>query len=164
MRYFLEQVLIFSLLLFCLIELLQHAIEVGRLPLVSTAASMFRKLGYENKNALSADIIVGGWDATNGGQVYQCTIGGSLIRQPFCLGGSGSIYIYGYADANYRSDMTRDECVSFVRTALALAMRRDAASGGVIRTVAIDAAGVHRSMVPGDSIPLFFDPPTLSKP
>lgn len=130
-----------------------HATELGQLPRVQTAATLFRKLCYENKNALSAGIICAGWDSVAQGQVYSITMGGSLVKQPFALGGSGSIYIYGWVDANYREGMTRDECLLFVRTALSLAMSRDGASGGLIRTCAIDKNGVSREMVPGNALP-----------
>jgi 20S proteasome alpha/beta subunit len=55
-------------------------------------------------------------------KVFSITMGGSLVKERFAIGGSGSIYVMGYCDANYRPDMTRDECLKFVRTALALAM------------------------------------------
>ena len=134
-----------------------HAVELKGLPRVQTAATLFRKLCYENKNALSAGIICGGWDPVKGGQVYSITMGGSLVKQPFALGGSGSIYIYGWVDANYKPGMTRDECVAFVRTALALAMSRDGSSGGVVRTCVLDKDGVRREMVPGNALPRFYE-------
>ena len=68
-------------------------------------------------------------------------------------GGSGSSYIYGFVDANFRPGMSRDECLTFVRAALSHAMARDGSSGGVIRTVVIDAAGVDRGFIPGDKLP-----------
>merc|ERR1711991_1140304 len=71
-----------------------HVAELGAMPRVQTAATLFRKLCYENKNALSAGIICAGWDPVDGGQVYRVPMGGSLIKAPFALGGSGSIYIY----------------------------------------------------------------------
>jgi len=40
-----------------------------------------------------------------------------------------------------RPDMSRDEAEAFVVEALALAMARDASSGGVIRTVTLDHTG-----------------------
>lgn len=44
----------------------------------------------------------------------------------------------------------RDECVSHVRTALEMAVRRDGASGGVIRLCVVSADGVERwTVVPG---------------
>jgi len=38
-----------------------------------------------------------------------------MVQQPYSLGGSGSSYIYGYCDANYRPDMTQAECEEFVK-------------------------------------------------
>ena len=49
--------------------------------------------------------------------------------------------------------MTRDECLKFVRQALAHAMARDGSSGGVIRTVVIDKDGCTRAFVAGDQLP-----------
>lgn len=55
--------------------------------------------------------------------------------------------------------MTKDEALVFVRRALAHAMARDGSSGGVIRTVVIDAEGVTREMVPGNALPFMLTPP-----
>lgn len=41
----------------------------------------------------------------------------------------------------FRPDMSREEAEAFVVEALALAMARDASSGGVIRTVTLDESG-----------------------
>jgi hypothetical protein len=57
-----------------------HSVELGTLPLVSTAAHLFRKLCYENKNALQAGIICGGWDPINGGSVYSIAMGVNTIK------------------------------------------------------------------------------------
>ena len=38
-----------------------------------------------------------------------------MVRQKVASGGSGSTYIYGYVDSNYRPDFTADECVDFIR-------------------------------------------------
>ncbi|KAG8983371.1 Proteasome subunit beta type-1, partial [Tulasnella sp. 427] len=43
-----------------------YAQQFGQPPPVHTAATLFQKLCYENKDALSAGIIVAGWDKTNG--------------------------------------------------------------------------------------------------
>lgn len=42
------------------------------------------------------------------------TLDGLLSKQPFAVGGSGSSYIYGFVDAEYRKGMTREECQKFV--------------------------------------------------
>jgi len=131
-----------------------HSIELGELPQVKTAAALFQQLCYNNKNALQAGIIVGGWDRHNGGTVWNIPLGGSLHKSKFAIGGSGSTYIYGYCDDNWREGMTREECEQFVVNSLALAMARDGSSGGLIRLCIIDKNGVERKMVPGEKLPV----------
>ena len=45
-----------------------------------------------------AGVIVGGWDPVEGGAVYVLPLGGTLMKMPFAIGGSGSTYIYGHVD------------------------------------------------------------------
>ena len=72
------------------------------------------------REGLSAGIICAGWDKFNGGQVYSIPLGGLCIRQPFTIGGSGSTYIYGHVDKTFKVGMNKDECITFVKEALAL--------------------------------------------
>ena len=88
--------------------------QIGEAPQVSTAANIFSQLCYTNRSMLLAGIIVAGWDRHTGGCVYNVPLGGSLHREPFAIGGSGSTYIYGYCDANYKPGMSKEECVKFV--------------------------------------------------
>jgi 20S proteasome subunit beta 1 len=126
-------------------------------PSVATAAATFEKLCYENKDRLSAGIIVAGWDNEVGPSVYNIPLGGGLFRQPWAIGGSGSTYVYGYCDATYQEGWGRDETVEFVKSTLALAMARDGSSGGVIRMCVITEEGVERLFVPGDQLPKFWE-------
>jgi len=48
--------------------------------------------------------------------VYSIPLGGMCVRQSCALGGSGSTYMYSYVDANFRKDMTKEQCVEFVKT------------------------------------------------
>lgn len=100
-----------------------------------TAAALFQRICYENKDALSAGIIVAGWDKEVGPSVYNIPLGGGLFRQPWAIGGeytsyfasvilslnsfwatgSGSTYVYGYCDATYKEGWGRDETVNFVK-------------------------------------------------
>jgi 20S proteasome subunit beta 1 len=82
---------------------------------VKTAASVFREFCYNYRDNLVAGIIVAGWDKYEGGQVYSIPLGGMMVRQPFAIGGSGSTYIYGYCDSQFRNGMTKEECLSFVK-------------------------------------------------
>jgi 20S proteasome subunit beta 1 len=92
------------------------SVQHGENPKVVTVANLFREICYNNKDALSAGIIVAGWDKYSGGQVFSVPLGGSLHKQPFAIGGSGSTYIYGWCDAEYRDGMTQPECLKFVST------------------------------------------------
>lgn len=130
-----------------------HSTEIGRLPKVKTVANIMRAICYNNKDNLMAGLICGGWDPYDGGQVYEIPLGGTIMKQKFALGGSGSTYIYGLVDATYKENMTKDECKVFVKNAIAHAMARDGSSGGVIRIVVIDKDGVSKECLYGDNLP-----------
>ncbi|KAI7871306.1 proteasome subunit beta type-6 [Spinellus fusiger] len=134
-----------------------YSVQENTKPGVRTAASLFQELCYQNKDNLMAGIIVAGVDATHGPAVYNVPLGGSLHRQPFAIGGSGSTYIYGYCDAKYHDNMTREQAIEFVKNSLSLAMSRDGSSGGVIRLAVITTEGVERLFVPGDQLPVHWE-------
>lgn len=48
-------------------------------------------------------------------QIYEIALGGTMMKQRFALGGSGSTYIYGLVDAGHREGMSRLECQDFVK-------------------------------------------------
>jgi 20S proteasome subunit beta 1 len=110
-------------------------------------------MAYENKSALQAGLIIAGFDATEGGAVYAVPLGGTLVKTPFSIGGSGSAYITALCDKTWREGMTEEECRAFVIKSVAHAMARDGSSGGCIRTVTINKDGVRRTFTAGDEIP-----------
>jgi 20S proteasome subunit beta 1 len=140
-----------------------------RPPTVQVAASIFQELCYSNKEQLSAGLIIGGWDELAGPEVYHIPAGGSLHKQEFSIGGSGSTYIYGYCDANFRENMTKEEGIDFVKngtplevfelmTALALAMSRDGSSGGLIRMMILTGENPpERLLFAEPNIPKFWE-------
>ena len=132
-----------------------HSTELGRLPRVKTCANLMRKICYNNKDRMLAGMICGGWDPYEGGQVYEVPLGGTLMKQKFAIGGSGSTYIYGLVDSLYREGMSRQECIDFVKKVISHAMARDGSSGGVIRLVIIDEGGVEKEVVLGTSPMLY---------
>uniref|UniRef100_A0A8C6T433 Proteasome 20S subunit beta 6 n=1 Tax=Neogobius melanostomus TaxID=47308 RepID=A0A8C6T433_9GOBI len=86
-------------------------------------------------------------------QVYCVPIGGMLVRQPVSVGGSGSTYIYGFMDSNYKPNMTKEQCLELTASALTLAMERDGSSGGVVRLASISESGVERRVILGNQLP-----------
>ncbi|KAM9823991.1 proteasome subunit beta type-9 [Neosynchiropus ocellatus] len=133
-----------------------HSIEIDEEPQVKSAASLVRNISYQYKEEMSAHLIVAGWDRRNGGQVYA-TLNGLLSRQPFAIGGSGSFYVYGFVDAEYRRGMSKADCQQFVVSTLALAMGRDGSSGGVAYIVTIDEHGTEEKVVLGNDLPTFYN-------
>ncbi|XP_066263105.1 proteasome subunit beta type-6 [Euwallacea similis] len=133
-----------------------HSMELGEEPQVELGANVFKELCYNYRDSLTAGILVAGWDKKNGGQVYSIPIGGMCVRQKISIGGSGSSYVYGYVDANYKPNMNQEDCVKFVTNTLSLAMSRDGSSGGVIRLGIITEKGIERRVVLGTELPKFY--------
>nr|XP_046236734.1 proteasome subunit beta type-6 [Scatophagus argus] len=132
-----------------------HSIELDEPPLVETAANLFRASCYRYREELTAGILVAGWDRRKGGQVYSVPIGGMLVRQPVSVGGSGSTYIYGFMDSNYKPGLSKEQCLELTAAALSLAMERDGSSGGVIRLATISEEGVERRVILGNQLRKF---------
>ncbi|KAA3672068.1 20S proteasome subunit beta 1 [Paragonimus westermani] len=143
-------------------------------PTVLEAAVACRSLCYSYRDDLTVGLFVAGWDDTLGGQIYSIPLGGMLLRQPAVTGGSGSTYIYGYFDREYRKGMTKEECANFVSTGrvlvrdraspscfsslisgVALAINRDGSSGGCVRLAIISKDGVERRLIKGNDVPVF---------
>ena len=87
---------------------------------------------------------MGGWDPYTGPSVYSVNLGGATLERDFVMGGSGSGFIYGYADANYKKGMSFEEAKKFCLNAVSLAMKRDGSSGGIIRLANITEKGIEK--------------------
>lgn len=134
-------------------QLESHAVQIERAPSVLTAATLFQGLCYQYKEQLLAGIIVAGYDEIRGGVVYNIPLGGALVEADYAVGGSGSTYLYGFLDSNYRKGMSEEECVKFARHCVSLALYRDGASGGNVRTLVIKADGIRREFLQHDKLP-----------
>lgn len=122
-------------------------------PKVNTCATLFQKFCYEHRQSLMAGLIIGGWDKEKGGQVYEIPLGGAKFRSKYAVGGSGSAYIMGLIDHDYKENMTEEECLKFCKKWVSHAMCRDGSSGGVIRTMTITEGGCVESFTSGDELP-----------
>lgn len=120
---------------------------------MKVAAHLMRRLCYENKDNLMAGVIVGGWDPVSGGSVYNIPLGGACIPMPFAIGGSGSTFIYGLVDSEYKEAMSKEEALLLCKKAVSHAMARDGSSGGIIRTVVATEEGNVRDHVSGNNLP-----------
>jgi 20S proteasome subunit beta 1 len=80
-----------------------------------------------------------------------------IVRKSIYISGSGSIYAMGYLDANYRPNMSREECLEMVKNGVALAIARDGSSGGCIRYAVVTAKGVERNVILNNSVTRFYE-------
>merc|ERR1711978_172845 len=129
-------------------------IEQGRPASVRDAAMAFKEICYEYRDSLMAGLIVAGYDKTTGGQVWCVPIGGMAVRQPMCIGGSGSTYLYGMMDHMYKENMSKKECEDLVLQAVTQAIRRDGSSGGCCRMAIITKDGVERKLWLNNELPI----------
>lgn len=133
-----------------------HEMQLQHTPGVRTVANLVKEMNYQYKHLVGA-MIVAGWDEHEGGQVYGCPIGGTITREPWTTDGSGSTFLWGLLDSEFREGMGRQEAEDLVATALALAMARDGSSGGVIRLVTISKDGAQRRLITPEEHPVFWD-------
>ena len=55
---------------------------------------------FVGQNMLQTGLIVGGWDKYEGGKIYGVPLGGTVVEQPFAIGGkektncSASYYLW----------------------------------------------------------------------
>ena len=115
---------------------------------MESAATIMREIIYNNAGRLSASMICSGWDPYKGYQIYSVNQTGFKQEGDWAMSGSGSTFIWGYFDANYRPDMTLEQAQDFIKSAISLACYRDGSSGGVIRMISITEAGCQRFFVP----------------
>ena len=67
------------------------------------------------------------------------------------MSGSGSVFIQGFIDANYKNTMSRAEVKEFAKSCISLACYRDGSSGGCIRLLDITEGGIEREFHPYSS-------------
>jgi len=47
-------------------------------------------------------------------QVYSINVSGTIVQQNISIGGSGSSYLYGFMDSQYKDGMSQQECENLV--------------------------------------------------
>jgi proteasome beta subunit len=73
-------------------------------------------------------LVIGGMD-DEGGHVYSLDAAGGAIEDKYVTTGSGSPYVYGVLEDNYKDGLSTSDAVDIAIRALNAAMKRDAASG-----------------------------------
>ncbi len=87
-------------------------------------------------------LIIAGMD-DSGGHVYSLDAAGGNIEDEYVSTGSGSPFVYGVLEDNFKSGMTTSEGADLVIRAITAAMARDAASGDGVEVAIIDKKGFN---------------------
>jgi 20S proteasome subunit beta 1 len=120
-------------------------LQYERVPTTRQAAHVLRRAVYGKD--LQAGIICAGWDRGTGGTVCTIAQGGAIFYESLATMGSGSAYIAGFCNSNYREGMTEGECVQFVKEALMQAIAHDSYSGGHISICVITEDGSEQQIM-----------------
>ena len=111
-----------------------------RMPVKSAATLMSNIMNQRKFAPYYVQLILGGYDKT-GGYVYSLDAAGGAIPDKYTAGGSGSPYVFGVLEDNYKDDMTADEGIDLAVRAITAAKNRDSASGGMISVAVITKEG-----------------------
>jgi len=111
-----------------------------RMPVKSAATLMSNILNQRKFYPYYVQLILGGFDAA-GGHVYSLDAAGGAIPDKYTAGGSGSPYVFGVLEDNYKDDLTTEEGIDLAVRAITAAKNRDSASGGMISVAVITKEG-----------------------
>jgi len=54
-------------------------------------------------------------------QAYSINVSGTIVQQNISIGGSGSSYLYGFMDSQYKDGMSQQECETLVLNGIIIA-------------------------------------------
>lgn len=120
-----------------------------KIPVKSAATLMGNILNQRKFAPYYVQLIIGGYDDT-GGYVFSLDAAGGAIPDKYTSAGSGSPYVFGVLEDNYKIDITIEEGIDLAVRAITAAMNRDSASGGMINVAVIDKNGFKE--IPADQI------------
>ncbi len=127
-------------------EVSLYNIKMGTKMSVTAAATLVSNV---IRQGFYLGLIVGGYD-NKGGHVFSIDNAGGYIEDNMMSVGSGSVFALGALEAGYKPDMSEDEAVDLVVTALNSAVKRDAYSGDGMLVSVIDEKGYRE--VPEEDI------------
>ncbi len=123
----------------CLIE--------NKVASVDKAATLVGRIIYQNKDNMLAALIIAGYDSSP--KINKVNICGTVESNlEIAIGGSGSAYIIGFCESEYKPDMELKEAIDFAKKAVGLAIMADNASGGAVRIASITKDKTTRYFVP----------------
>ncbi|MBW3003572.1 proteasome subunit beta [Candidatus Woesearchaeota archaeon] len=130
-------------------ELKLKKIRTSREPNVKESANLLSNMVYNNIRKFSAipgisHFIVGGVDMS-GFHLYDLFPDGSLTEiNEYISSGSGSVFVYGVMESQYKKGLSIDEGIKLAVVAINAALQRDNASGNGVDVMIINKDGCKR--------------------
>ena len=111
-------------------EISLYKLQTGEEISISAVANLLSNVMYARRfYPYYTQIIIGGVDST-GAHIYSFDPTGSCIKENYVSTGSGSPFVYGILEKDYKDNMTLEEGKTLIRSAIRCAAQRDMASGG----------------------------------
>ncbi|EMR73506.1 Peptidase T1A, proteasome beta-subunit, archaeal [Thermoplasmatales archaeon SCGC AB-539-N05] len=119
---------------------LYHLKRQNKISVRGAATLMSNILNQRKFMPYYVQLILGGVDSS-GGHVFSLDAAGGSIPDKYTTAGSGSPYVFGVFEDNYRDDMSIEEGLDLAVRGISAAMKRDSASGNGINIVVITKKG-----------------------
>jgi proteasome beta subunit len=111
-----------------------------KMPVKSAATLMSNILNQRKFYPYYVQLLLGGFDET-GAHVYSLDAAGGAIPDKYSSAGSGSPYVFGVLEDNYKDNLSCNEGIDLAIRAITAAKSRDSASGGDINIAVINKDG-----------------------
>lgn len=130
-----------------LVDLMRYNANIFRLqnkepmPIKSASRLVSNVLFNQRFFPYYVQLIMAGYTAKEGAQIYNIDLFGSLSTEKFISTGSGSPVAYGYLESEYKEDLSVNDAYKIAMHAIAAAIRRNAGTGDNINVVIVDNDG-----------------------
>ncbi|MBY9007714.1 MAG: proteasome subunit beta [Candidatus Lokiarchaeota archaeon] len=121
-------------------------IHKGKTPDPKYIANITRNLLFSGRSYFLSMMIVGGYSKKEAkGKLYGIDLLGALFEEKTFLSyGSGSPFSLGVLEADWKPNMSREEAINLVKTAISSSRERDAASGFKLQICVINKDGFQK--------------------
>ncbi|MGV9199816.1 MAG: proteasome subunit beta, partial [Promethearchaeia archaeon] len=121
-------------------------VEENEVPEPKYIANLTRNVLYQGRSFFLSMMIVGGYSRKEEkGKLYGIDLLGTLYEEEnFISFGSGSPFSLGVLESDWKEDMTKEEGIELIKTAITSSRNRDAASGFDIQICTITKGGYEK--------------------
>ncbi len=121
-------------------------VEENEVPEPKYIANITRNILFSGRSFFLSMMIIGGYSVKEkNGKLYGIDLLGTLYEEnKFISFGSGSPFVLGVLEADWKPNMDKQQGIELIKTAITSARERDAASGFKIQICTIDIDGYNQ--------------------